>query len=145
MSFFHCFIQNQKLNVCRKNIVWAISEEVQVLQAGFSLQRNANDWILYNFAESLQIGMPDDNLIWTARSVGSIFLIRLKLIMSFSNLCHLPKENYPVTPDVQGKVKMSITSCLATTFPELFCLSLGNVHALVGRVNVFQYFQFKRL
>lgn len=44
-------------------------------------------------------------------------------------------------PGIQGKVKVSITGCLATTFPEFFCLSLGNVFALVGRVNVFQHFQ----
>lgn len=44
-------------------------------------------------------------------------------------------------PSVQGKVKVSVTGYVATTFPELFCLSLGSVFALVGRVKVFQHFQ----
>lgn len=46
---------------------------------------------------------------------------------------------------IQGKVKVIITECLATTFPELFCLSLGNVFALVGRVTVSQHFQLTDL
>lgn len=43
-------------------------------------------------------------------------------------------------PGIQGKVRVSITGCLATTFPELFCLSLGNVFALVGKGEGFSAF-----
>lgn len=32
---------------------------------------------------------------------------------------------------------MNITECLATTFPELFRLSLGNLFVLILRLNVY--------